>query len=369
MAEYRPPIVDILEQVAEGEALVHTSPYAKVYFGPGTVDHLDEIVRELGARRPGILCTPSRAVDGAALQARLSMGSVLFPEAVMHTPVDVSDRAAERAAANDVDLLISTGGGSSSGLGKALTKRLGLRHVAIPVTYSGSEMTPMLGETRDGVKRTERSDQYRPVAILYDPELTTSLPAHTSAASGMNAMAHAVGALTTSDDPDILRAAEKAVRSLVRALPQIVKDTSDAAARTQALYGAWLCGYCIEAPMALHHKLCHALGGACNMPHAETHAAMLPHSLAFNGVACPYAVERLSDIFGGDPAAGLFDLIETLGLDVALRDLGLAETAVPHVARLACANPYANPRAFTEEDVAALLGRAWRGERPYVGVS
>lgn len=368
MPDYRPPEIPDVEKLKQGEVSMYESPFAKVCFGPGAVAHLDEIVAGLGAKRPAVLCTQSRVSDGKAIQARLSVDSILLAEAVMHTPVGASDRAAEHAKQEGVDLLISTGGGSSSGLGKALTKRIGLRHVALPVTYSGSELTPFLGETWDGDKRTVRDDRFRPIAIIYDPELTMSLPSHTSAASGMNAMAHAIGALTTTNDPDIRWAAEKAVRCFVSALPRIVTDTSDAEARTLALYGAWLAGFCIEAPMALHHKLCHVLGGAYDMPHAETHAAILPHSLAFNGVKCSYAVECLTDVFGGDPAAALFDFIEQLGLKVRLKDLGLPESGVMRVAELVCANPYANPRDFTEQDVSALLGRGWRGERPYVGV-
>lgn len=361
--------IDKPEQMNHGQTVVHGGSFATVYFGPGAVDRLDAVVTELGAKRPVIVCTPGRAKDGASIKAKLSMESVLMADAITHTPVEVSDRVAEEAVREGVDLVISIGGGSSNGLGKALTKRLGLRHIAVPTTYSGSELTPFLGEARAGDKLRVRDDKLRPVAIIYDPELGASLPAHISAASGMNAMAHAVGALTTSKDPDICWAAEKAVRCLVSALPKIVEDIANKEARAQALYGAWLAGYCIEAPMALHHKLCHVLGGVYSMPHAETHAAILPHSLAFNGVACPDVVERLGDVFGGDPATGLFDFIEKLGLDVRLRDLGLPEEGVLNVAKIACANPYANPRPFTEKDIAELLGRAWRGERPHVSPS
>lgn len=368
MAGYRPPLVEWPEQVCQGAPLVHESPFATIWFGPGAIDRITDLVASLDVRCPAILCTPDRAMDGRTICASLPVRSLLLPHAAMHSPADISDKVAAQARRDGADLLISIGGGSSIGLGKALVRRLALRHVTLPTTYAGSEMTPILGETRDGDKLTLRDDALRPSFVIYDPLLSRTLPAPIAAASGMNALAHAVEALTTSDDPDISWAGERAVRVLIDALPAIIRDPADPVARARALYGSWLAGYCLaEAPMALHHKLCHTLGGAFDMPHAQTHAAMLPHSFAFNAPACPGAVDLLDPLFGGDAAAGLFDLVHGLGLPTRLDALGLPEAGIGHVASLACRNPYANPRPFNEQDIAGLLYRAWRGHRPRIG--
>lgn len=370
MAGYRPPDMAAPDRVTRDRPVVHDGPFAKIWFGPGASGQIANLVAELGAARPAVLCTADRSADGGAIQGLLPAETMLMAEAVMHSPAEVSDRLAERAAGAGVDLLVSIGGGSSIGLGKALTKRLGLRHISLPTTYAGSEITPILGETRDGDKLTLRDDALRPSHVIYDPLLNLSLPVPIAMASGMNALAHAVEALTTTDDADIVGAAETAARCLIESLPAIAHNPGDDGARARALYGSWLAGYCLaEAPMALHHKLCHALGGAHDMPHAETHAALLPHSFAYNAPASPQAAGRLGALFGGDAADGLFDLVTRLGLKTRLRDLGLPGEGIDGVARLACANPYANPRPFTQADIAALLTRAWRGDRPATGAA
>lgn len=368
MAGYRPPTIERPERIQRGFPLVHDSPHARVWFGPGAIDKITGLVTGLEVQRPAVLCTPDRDVDGRTICASLPVPAVLLPCAAMHSPADVSDRAAAVARDEGVDLLISIGGGSSIGLGKALTRRLGLRHVTLPTTYAGSEMTPILGEARDGDKLTLRDDALRPSFVIYDPLLSLTLPAAIAVASGMNALAHAVEAMTTTGDPDILWAAELASRHLIDALPAIIRDPADPVARSRALYGSWLAGHCLaEAPMALQHKLCHTLGGAYDMPHAQTHAAMLPHCFAFNAPACPGAAILLNRLFGGDAAAGLFDLVATLGLPTRLAALGLPRDGIGHVASLACRNPYANPRPFDERDITGLLDRAWRGQRPRIG--
>ncbi len=365
MTTYRPPEITDPALVESGRPVMDVGPYARVIFGWGAVRELGRLVKDIGAARPAVICTPDRAVDAERVMAQLTEAPLLLAEAVMHSPVAVSEMAAGKATRHGVDLLISIGGGSSIGLGKALTKRLGLPHITLPTTYAGSEVTPILGQTNGGEKLTERDDRLRPSVIIYDPDLGLSLPARLAAASGMNALAHAVEALTTSRDENIQWAARRSITAFADALPKIVSDPADPAPRANALYAAWLAGYCLaEAPMALHHKLCHALGGAYDMPHAETHAALLPHSFAYNAPACPDAVRDLTEIFAGDPVNALFSLVKDLGLSMRLSELGLPQDGIDRVARLACANPYANPRAFDVPAIAGLLRRGWGGERP-----
>jgi maleylacetate reductase len=232
-------------------------------------------------------------------------------------------------------------------------------------------MTPVWGLTAGGEKRTGRDERVLPRSVIYDPELTVSLPPGMSATSGINAMAHAVEALYAPDaTPIISLMAEEGVRALVSALPKVVVDGNDLAARGQALYGAWLCGACLAATtMSLHHKLCHTLGGTLNLPHAATHTVVLPHALAYNQSAAPDAVAALSRALGSveDPATELWTLADKLGAPRSLRELGMAEDSISRIAELAVSNPYANPRPITLEGISALLRAAWAGEPPVHG--
>lgn len=231
----------------------------------------------------------------------------------------------EEVAANDIDGLVAIGGGSTVGLSKALSLRTGLPQIALPTTYAGSEMTPILGETRDGVKTTQRNRDIVPDTVIYDVDLTLGLPARISAASGINAMAHAVEALYAADaNPVTSMMAEQALAALAKALPAVHAAPADRDARADALYGAWLCGACLGAVgMSLHHKLCHVLGGTFDLPHAETHAIILPHALAYNAAAVD-AVTIIGRAIGCDDApAGLFTLGRKLGLPASLQSLGM----------------------------------------------
>jgi alcohol dehydrogenase class IV len=228
-------------------------------------------------------------------------------------------------------------------------------------------MTPILGETRDGIKTTQRRRDIVPDTVIYDVDLTMSLPAAISATSGLNAMAHAVEALYAPDaNPIISLMAEEGIAALGRALPRIVAMPSDRDARGDALLGAWLCGTCLGAvSMSLHHKLCHVLGGSFDLPHAETHAIVLPHVVAYNAEAAPEAMRRVARALGtADAALGLFGLQRRLNVPLALADIGMPEDGIDRAAELATRNAYANPRSLDHAGLRELLARAWRGEAP-----
>jgi maleylacetate reductase len=243
----------------------------------------------------------------------------------------------------------------------------GLAIVAVPTTYAGSEMTPIWGRTSAGVKRTGRDLRVLPRSVIYDPDLTLTLPARVSGVSGMNAIAHAVEALYAPDgNPIVTLMALEGVQALAEALPTLVRNPYDRDARAAALYGAWLCGACLgSVTMSLHHKLCHALGGAFDVPHADTHASLLPYVVAFNAPAVPAAMSRLASALNDtDPASALWRLGRSVGAPPSLAALGLTESDVEHVAALAVANPYANPVPVTEQGVRQLLLAALHGAQP-----
>jgi maleylacetate reductase len=339
----------------------------RVVFGQGALESLPEEVARLGLHRTLVVSTPRRgdAVERAAeLLGDASVG--VFDGARMHVPVETVATAAEVVDARGVDGCIAIGGGSTIGLAKALSLRHGLPSIAVPTTYAGSELTPIWGLTDAGHKQTGRERVVLPRTVVYDPDLTLSLPGEVSATSGLNAIAHAVEALYAPDGSPVVAAmAERGVRSFATALPSIASDPSDAAARTAALEGAWLCGACLGATtMGLHHKVCHALGGMLDLPHAETHAVVLPYVAAFNLPAAPAARESLARAFASDdPVGALTGLADRLGVPRTLAELGVAEADLGRVADEVLANPYANPRAVTREDLMALLRAAWSGGR------
>ena len=280
---------------------VHESLPARVVFGAGALAELPAEVERLDLRRALTLATPQQRESAdrtAALLGGRSAG--VFTEAEMHTPVDVTERALQVVRKRGVDSLVAVGGGSTTGLAKAIALRTDLPQIVAPTTYAGSEMTPILGETKDGVKTTIRDRKVLPEVVIYDVDLTLTLPRLLSATSGLNAIAHAMEALYARDgDPIVSLMAEEGVGAFAAALPRIVADPGDREARADALYGAWLCGSCLGAVgMALHHKLCHVLGGSFDLPHAETHAVILPHAAAYNAPAAPEAMARLARALG-----------------------------------------------------------------------
>ena len=341
----------------------------RVVFGAGALAKLPDEVEALGLRRVLVLCSPEQADTGRLVADALgNRAADVLAEAQMHVPIEVAHRARERATALSADGCVAVGGGSAIGLGKAIALEHGLPVIAVPTTYAGSEMTPVWGLTENGEKRTGRDLRVLPRSVVYDPELTFSLPRELSATSGMNALAHAVEGLYAPDaTPIVSLMAEEGVRSLAASLPRVVVDGADRDARAEAQYGAWLCGAVLAATtMSLHHKLCHALGGTLNLPHAQTHTVVLPHALAYNATAAPDAVARLSRALGGvsDPARALWDLVGELDAPRSLAELGMAEADIPRIAEQVVGNPYANPRPVTSAGVTALLRAAWQGLPP-----
>jgi alcohol dehydrogenase class IV len=349
-------------------SFVYAGLPARVVFGDGTLAQLSNEVERLGLSRALILATPGRAAHAEEIRAQIGARAVgVCALAVMHTPVDVTERALEIVRREKADGVISVGGGSTIGLGKAIALRTDLPQIAVPSTYAGSEMTPILGETKDGVKTTQRSPKVLPEVVLYDVASTMTLPIALSGVSGLNAIAHAVEALYAEDrNPVIDLMAIEAIQVMGWALSRLAENLLDREARSDALYGSFLSGACLGAVgMALHHKLCHTLGGAFDLPHAETHAIVLPHAVAYNASAAMKEMDRVAKALGAnDAAAALFDLAGKLGAKRALKDLGMPESGIDLATDLALRNPYFNPRPLERAAIHEVIARAWAGERP-----
>jgi maleylacetate reductase len=346
---------------------VYTALPARVVFGHGTRHTLAAELERLGVRRPLLLSTAEQADTVAELGRGLPQVAGQFPRATMHTPTSITEEALIEVQRLGADGLVALGGGSTTGLGKALALRTGLPQIVLPTTYAGSEMTPILGETQGGRKTTIRDARVLPGTVIYDVELTLTLPFPTSASSGLNAVAHAAEALYAPDaNPVTSLLAAEGARALARSLLRLKADPADLEGREGALYGAWLCGTVLgSVGMGLHHKLAHVLGGSFDLSHAELHAALLPHTLAYNAPAAPEALRRLAEALEvQDAPAGLYALNAVLGIVPALRDLGMPEHGIDVAADRAVEQPYPNPAPLDRTRLRALLARAWAGEPP-----
>lgn len=350
------------------ESFVYNGIATRVLFGSGTSRQLQAEIERAGCKRALILGTAPQAATLQAIADSLgTLAAGVFAGAAMHTPVDVTEKALAHFTTCGADCTVAVGGGSSTGLGKALALRTDAMQFVLPTTYAGSEMTPILGQTENGAKTTQRSPRVLPEVTIYDVDLTLTLPPALSATSGMNAIAHAVEALYAEDrNPIMSLMAEQAIAGLGRALPVIVKDPRNVEARTGALYGAWLAGMCLgSVGMALHHKLCHVLGGTFDLPHAETHTVILPHAFAYNAAAAPQAVAAIGRALGNaDATQALFSLGRAIDAPVSLKALGMPEAGIDKAADMAVKNPYWNPRPLERTAIRELIARAWAGDPP-----
>ena len=340
---------------------------ARIVFGEGKSDSVAEWVEKSGRRRALVLSTPHQRADAEALAKSLGQLSAgVFAGAVMHTPVDVTEKAMEAVAEAKADCVVSLGGGSTTGLGKAIAYRTDLLQIVVPTTYAGSEVTPILGQTERGVKTTVRHERILPEIVIYDPLLTHGLSVTMSVTSGLNAMAHAVEGLYAQDrNPISSLMAIEGLRAFKSSLPAIVSDPKNASARSEALYAAWLCGSVLGAVgMALHHKICHTLGGLFDTPHAETHAVMLPHTAAFNAHAARSELAPAAELFGGSIGAGLWDFAKSIGAPLSLTAVGLSGEDLDRATSAAMENPYWNPRPVDRASIRQMLQEAWEGKRP-----
>ncbi|WP_345817597.1 maleylacetate reductase (plasmid) [Paraburkholderia sp. PREW-6R] len=343
---------------------------ARVVFGAGKLDTLRDEAAHLGAKRALVLSTPEQAdlaQKAAAILGDRAVGA--FDKVAMHVPINIAIEGREVANRLNADCLVAMGGGSTTGLAKAIALETGLPILAIPTTYAGSEMTAVYGITDGGVKTTGTDWRVLSKTVIYDPGLTLTLPVALSVVSGLNAIAHsAEGLYAQNGNPVISLMAEEGIRAMVAGLRKLVESPMDRPARCDCLYGAWLCGMVLgSVGMALHHKLCHTLGGSFDLPHAQTHAVVLPHAIAYNAVAAPDAAARICRALGtenGNAGGALFDLAQSLGAPVSLKQIGMREAELDRATDIALQKPYWNPRVIDRAAIHALLGAAFDGSRP-----
>lgn len=344
---------------------VHQNNPSRVIFGPGVLARLPEEIQRLGLSRALVLSTPEQAASAEEVATLLGKHAAgVFSKAVMHVPIETAREAREVASRLGADCAVAIGGGSTIGLGKAIALDSGLPVIAVPTTYAGSEMTPIYGLTEAGVKKTGRDPRVLPVSVIYDPQLSATLPLGMSVVSAINAIAHGAEALYAHDgSPIVSLMAEEGIRASAAALTPLLANAQNMDARSDALYGAWLCGSVLGmVSMGLHHKLCHTLGGSFNLPHAEVHTVILPHALAYNASHAPDAMTRIARALGtDDPAHGVLELASRSGAPTTLAAIGMPIEGLDRAADLAAQSAYPNPRPLEREALRRLLQNAFDG--------
>jgi len=350
------------------KSFTYNAAASRIIFGVNAVESLGTEMQRLGAERGLVLSTPEQSSSAERIAALLGPRSAgIFAQATMHVPIETARAARAVARELKADCAVAIGGGSTTGLAKAIALESALPIIAIPTTYAGSEVTPIYGLTEGGIKKTGRDPKVVPRVVIYDPALTISMAMSLTLASGMNAIAHAAEGLYAEDsNPVISLIAEEGIRAMSTGLRRVGEAPDDLEVRSNCLYGAWLCGIVLgSVGVALHHKLCHTVGGSFNLPHAETHAVILPHALSFNAPAVPDAMQRIARALGAAHAArGLYDLGASLRLPQSLEAIGMKSQDLDRAAELALQSPYWNPRPFTRGEVRELLGRAYDGLPP-----
>jgi maleylacetate reductase len=344
---------------------------SRVLFGAGYLDRVAAEAEAMGGRRVFVIHDPTSKGNAARVAEGLNGKAdvKLWGQVVQHVPVDLAEPARKAIDEHGSDLVISIGGGSSTGLAKAIALSHNLPILAVPTTYAGSEMTTIYGLTGDRHKQTGKSPQVLPKTAVYDPLLTLGLPASVTGPSAFNSLAHCVEALyAPGHNPVASAIALEGVRAISDSLPRVMRAPEDVDARGDLLYGAMLGGMSLGATASgFHHRLCHILGGKFNLVHADTHSVILPHAVAFNARALPEEMRRLSEalgVAGGDPAAALWDLAKTSDIPTDLAALGLPRDGLEEVAAEVVVEEKNNPVPLDEASVMALLNAAYDGIRP-----
>ncbi|AGI68655.1 maleylacetate reductase [Octadecabacter antarcticus 307] len=350
------------------DPFVYSAGPARVLFETGGLAKTGAELEFLGVHRALVLSTPQQSGEAEALAKSLGSRAVgVFSDAAMHTPVEVTQQAMAQVQSKNVDGIVSYGGGSTIGLGKAIALRTDLPQLAIPTTYAGSEMTPIIGQTEVGRKTTQTTSKVLPETVIYDPALTYTLPSFIAGPSAVNALAHAVEALYAENrNPVTSMQAEASIAAIGRSMSGLMSGAIDENARADAFYGAWLAGTCLASVgMGIHHKICHTLGGSFNLNHADIHCLMIPYTAAFNRDHAPEAMAAIARALGvSDPIAGLFGLMQTAAKTKDLKSFGMSLDDIERASDLAMERAYYNPRPITRDSVRNMLLAAYEGAHP-----
>jgi maleylacetate reductase len=342
----------------------------RVVFGVGSRDRVGAEADRLDVRRLMVIASSAEASLAEEVASELGPRMVgRFDDVVQHVPAAKAAAAVDMARSLGADAILTIGGGSATGFGKAVRLELDVAFIAVPTTYAGSEMTAIWGRTDDGHKQTGNDVRVKPDTVVYDPELTVSLPATIAGPSGMNALAHCVEALYgPGANPVISLLALEGIRVLAAALPRVCGTDDDIDARSDMLYGAYLAGVALASGgTALHHKTCHVLGGMFDLDHGEMNAVVLGHALAYNAPAIPELMPRIGDALGVSAAAtsaAVWELARSIGAPTSLEAIGMPADGIGEATRRVVTEASANVRTPDEASIRQMLDDAFHGRIP-----
>ena len=340
----------------------------RVVFGEGTVAEIPNEIDLLAASRVLLVSDTMAKDDGDALQAALGDRVVArIAETRPHVPAEDAEDTRRLAEEHEVDGVVTIGGGSTTGLGKALVLDREVAFLAVPTTYAGSEMTPIYGITGGAVKRTGRHPRVKPRTVVYDVELTVDIPLDVTAGSVMNALAHCVEALYAKErNPIISVLALEGITALRRGAVAVSNVRRDRVGRSDLLYGAFLAGTALGATgVAVHHRICHVLGGTFGLAHGDANAVILPYAVAYNRDSEPEVMRAVAGVLDAtDAAGGLYELARNLGAPGSLSTLGIDETQLDRAADMVTEAGGYNPRPVERGWVRSLLQEAFEGGPP-----
>lgn len=355
------------DQVRDPVALQYEQPARSVRLRPGAFDDLPQVLEALGTRHAYALVSPSQGHLLDRLRSLLGDSIVGFVTTGAHRwPAEQAPEVLVTARAAHADVLVTVGGGSAIGVAKPVAAETRLPIVAVPTTYSGSEMTPVFGVVQDGRKQARHDWRAAARAVIYDPELTTSLSPALTAGSGTNALAQAIGSLyAQGSNPVASTYAVGGIKLVTRSLTQCVREPTDLDARSRMMLGAHLCGLALAmAGLSPHHELVHAVGDRTALPHAGLHAVVLPQTTSWAQRHVPEGADLLAEALGHEPGAGIYDLLGEIAAPRGLRELGLPPDRFTAALDDIVSAPPPSWRAADTDELADLLRRSYDGTRP-----
>ena len=346
----------------------YTPVPSRAVFAENAALKLKDEVEKLGASRIMIAC--SKGMVSRIAHVIDSLGTLcvsVYDGAKPHCPEQVAMEALDLYQKNKADCIVAVGGGSTIGIGKAIALRTDAKFIVIATTPCGSESTPIYGMLIGNQKKTGRDPRVIAKTTIYDPVLTTGINAHLTGTIGMNSLAHCVEALyaqVKSPVSDLF--AIEGITVLTKGIKSSIVNPDDLNARSQVLYGGMLSGYCVNlAGIAIHHKICHVLGGHHGIPHGESNSVILPYAVAYNETAAPQAMEKIKTAMGTSSASGgIYDFAREINVPGSLKELGMREEHLDIAAMETFETTPYNPKLVDFKSVRALLQQAYEGVRP-----
>jgi len=342
----------------------YTSYPNQVYFGKGKTDELPNILKDYSK----VMAMGEERWEPHIKKVAKEIGEenlYYFPEIIQHVPQSLVDKAMIKLKEEKPDVLLAFGGGSAVGLAKALALETDIPIIAVPTTYSGSEQTNIWGISTDEGKTTGKSMKVMPKVVVYDPDLTSSLPLSLAVTSGMNAMAHLMEAIYAPNGNPVTRHhALLGVEYIKKGLEILAKEKQlTEEANTDIQFGAYLAGKCLcEVSMSLHHKMAHVLGGSFKLEHSYVHTVLQSFVLKYQWDSLTDEIKTdFRQVLGHNPAHKLQELSGNAGGPTDLKSIGFKIDDIEKAVETVLAKPYENVAPLEKSKLVDMLHHAYEG--------